>query len=611
MNSNEAELKAILDELAELPKGNITYRVIRGKKRMYLQWYEDRKKQSRYIKASEEAQTLLMVRKREGLQTRLKELVEGAEDYVGAGASASVFREPEAVYGTGNYRTNVIVGGQLTGLCKAVDGYEARGCFGALKTYLDMDADGRVCLVYGLRRTGKTTLIMQAIALLPMDKTAYIKIMPTDTMDDLNADLRSLEKRGVKYVFIDEITLMSDFIDSASLLSDVYSMVGMKLVLSGTDSLGFALSLGDELYDRAYMVHTTFIPFREYSRLLQIHDVDEYIRYGGTLKAAEIETGDESLRDEGLSFSSEEASRKYIDTAISRNIQHSLLHYKDGGQFRHLQELYEAGELTGAINRIIEDMNHRFLMSVLTRDFVSHDLGSARQLSRKKAAMTGTKDILGDIDVATITKRLKDILEIRNKEEMAIGITPDHIREIREYLFMLDLIVDCPSYSIDSSSGIEHIIFSQPGMRYCQAQALTNLLMKDEAFSKFSAKERKKACDWILEEVRGRMLEEIVLLETNKVLPRGKKAFKLQFPVGEYDMVIWDEKELTCDLYEIKHSTEITGEQYRYLVDADMCAKTEFQYGDIVSRNVIYRGESTEVEGIRYINVVEYLEGLR
>ena len=44
----------------------------------------------------------------------------------------------------------------------------------------------------------------------------------------------------------------------------------------------------DELYDRAYMVHTTFIPFREHGRLLKTDDVDEYIRYGGTLRMGEL-----------------------------------------------------------------------------------------------------------------------------------------------------------------------------------------------------------------------------------------------------------------------------------------------------------------------------------
>ena len=39
--------------------------------------------------------------------------------------------------------------------------------------------------------------------------------------------------------FIDEVTLMPDFIDSAALFSDIYAAQGMKIVLSGTDSLGF------------------------------------------------------------------------------------------------------------------------------------------------------------------------------------------------------------------------------------------------------------------------------------------------------------------------------------------------------------------------------------
>ena len=33
----------------------------------------------------------------------------------------------------------------------------------------------------------------------------------------------------------------------------------MKIVLSGTDSLGFWLAMDEELYDRAKAIHTTFI----------------------------------------------------------------------------------------------------------------------------------------------------------------------------------------------------------------------------------------------------------------------------------------------------------------------------------------------------------------
>ncbi len=113
----------------------------------------------------------------------------------------------------------------------------------------------------------------------------YIKASTENTIEELNADLKLANKLKYKYVLIDEITLIEKFIDNAALLSDVYAVQGMKIVLSGTDSLGFWFAQNEELYDRAVTIHTTFVPFREYSRLLKIDDIDKYIRYGGTLNS--------------------------------------------------------------------------------------------------------------------------------------------------------------------------------------------------------------------------------------------------------------------------------------------------------------------------------------
>ena len=57
----------------------------------------------------------------------------------------------------------------------------------------------------------------------------------------------------------------------------------MKIVLSGTDSLGFVFSEDEQLYDRCIFLHTTFIPYREFEKVLGIHDIDEYMRFGGTM----------------------------------------------------------------------------------------------------------------------------------------------------------------------------------------------------------------------------------------------------------------------------------------------------------------------------------------
>ena len=110
--------------------------------------------------------------------------------------------------------------------------------------------------------------------------------------------------------------------------------------------------------------------------------------------------------NEGSPFAFSSSAGEYVDTAIARNIQHSLRNYQDGSHFRLLLELYEKNELTSAINRVVEDMNHRFTLEVLTRDFRSNDLSlSARNLRRDRDNPT---TILDDVDVADSVKfRLK------------------------------------------------------------------------------------------------------------------------------------------------------------------------------------------------------------
>ena len=47
--------------------------------------------------------------------------------------------------------------------------------------------------------------------------------------------------------------------------------------------------------------------------------------------------------------------------------------------------------------------------------------------------------------------------------------------------------MDCPIETTQpGSEPLEHILFTQPGMRYCQAQALVHSLMRDELFQTLS-----------------------------------------------------------------------------------------------------------------------------
>ena len=511
---------------------------------------------------------------------------------------------------TTEFHTNVVTGAGLQALANSVAKYGKRDCFSALQKFMNGSYDGKICILYGLRRTGKTTLLFQMLSELPIEKTAYIKVQTIDDMSRLTKDLKALFELGYRYVFIDEITLLSDFIDTAAVLSDVFSMMGMKIVVSGTDSLGFAMANRDELYDRSVTIHTSFIPFREYARLLNICSVDSYIEYGGTLKMENMSFDDPDAAFDEVAFRDDESTRKYIDTAISRNIQHTLKNDHYGEYFNQLRELYEKGELTNVINRIVQHMNHRFVLRVVEDEFKSHDFGSAKELLLHDLPAERAT-VLYDVNEKQILERLKAIIEVKEKSETTVPITQEHIDKVKKYLLMLDLIVNCPE-RYESGKQAEHIVFSQPGMRYAIAKALVYSLMQDAYFASISEADKAYITGKILDDVKGRMLEDIVLLEVRKTAPSTMEAFKFKFDAGgEFDMVIYDKAGQNCRIYEIKHSTEVNEKQTLHLRDAEKCQIVENRFGPISGKFVLYRGKDTFAEGVQYLNVENFLCGLK
>ena len=511
---------------------------------------------------------------------------------------------------TTEFHTNVVTGTGLQALANSVAKYGKRDCFSTLQKFVAGSYDGKICILYGLRRTGKTTLLFQMLSELPIEKTAYIKVQTTDDMSRLTKDLKALYELGYRYAFIDEITLLSDFIDTAAVLSDVFSMMGMKIVVSGTDSLGFAMANRDELYDRSVTIHTSFIPFREYARFLNICSVDSYIEYGGTLKMENMSFDDPDAAFDEVAFRDDESTRKYIDTAISRNIQHTLKNDHYGEYFNQLRELYEKGELTNVINRIVQHMNHRFVLRVVEDEFKSHDFGSAKELLLHDLPAERAT-VLYDVDEKQILERLKAIIEVKEKSETTVPITQEHIDKVKKYLLMLDLIVNCPE-RYESGKQAEHIVFSQPGMRYAIAKALVYSLMQDAYFASISEADKAYITGKILDDVKGRMLEDIVLLEVRKTAPSTMEAFKFKFDAGgEFDMVIYDKTSKNCRIYEIKHSTEANEKQTLHLRDAEKCQIVEKRFGPISGKFVLYRGKDTFAEGVQYLNVENFLCGLK
>ncbi len=588
MQARAAELERLI---ADLPAGSITKKTVNGKEYFYHRWTEDKKRREKYIPADELEDFRAQIEQRKALERELKAL----KKQLPKGKSVD----------TSAFTTNVRTGEALHSFASPVRAYRKRECFRQLHDYIYGGQQDKVFILYGLRRTGKTTMIRQIFAEMSeaeLAKVAFIQITARDTLADVNRDLKLLEAQGFRYVFLDEVTLMEDFIEGAALFSDVFAACGMKTVLSGADSMGFLFAEDEQLYGRCILLHTTFIPYREFESVLGIHGIDEYIRYGGTMSLGGIHYNETST------FASRESADEYVDTAIARNIQHSLRCYQYEGHFRHLWDLYDKNELTSAINRVVEDINHRFTLEVLSQDWKSHDLGiSASNLRRDRENPT---DILDCIDLAAVTDSLRKLLEIRNKAEQTVKLDDVHAAEIKEYLDLLNLtreidVLHLPDVGTKSS----RTAIAQPGLRYAQADALIRSLLLDETFSALSLAERTAVQQRILTDIKGRMLKDIVLLETKLATPK-KQVFVLQFPVGEFDMVVFDPNAGSCRIFEIKHSEEAAPQQYRHLIDAEKCAQTEHRYGPITGRFVLYRGKDQVVEGIQYQNVEEYLKTL-
>ncbi len=593
----DTDIAEIERQILALPKGTIVRKRIKGYTYPYLQWRDaSGKVVSRYLSPDELEETQRLVDERKTLEARLARLLQAARN------------ENMLI-------TQVSTSTELLSLCEYPLTLRRRWLVDDILSYLATNGP-RVCVLYGLRRTGKTIMMRQVAGEYERERPgscAYLLLTSDDTMDDVVHDLRLLEQRGVSYVFLDEVTAVSDFTDGSAVLADLFASKGMRIILAGTDSLGFWLAEGGPLYDRAVTLHTTRIPFAEFSELLGVDDVDEYICHGGTLLRGDI------ARDD-FPFADWTRASRYVDTAIAFNIQNSLAHYRDGYEMRNLAQLYDAGTLTSAINRVIQSMNHQFTLDAVRRTFRLADLGDTRSQLRTRDGGIYAHALDGhNIDTEAITEgvmRAMDILEAQ--EANAQALTDAHLHEISLFLQRLDVLVEIRDESLDGPP-VSRFAIALPGIRYAFATELVAQLEKDPYFSSLPRREQTFVRNAILDNVRGRILEDVIMTETSACLPPDKSAFKLgglvptqdgRWRQVEYDVAIYDERDDECSLIEVKHSTRMAAGQLRHLADDLAIHEVERKYGRVVSRTVVYRGAAGSLEGVSYVNAADYLRGI-
>ena len=166
-------------QIADLPIGYISKKMINGKLQYYHQWTENGKKRSQYLRNGEIEPLRTQVEQRKALQAQLKELRSGM---------------PKVRQSKLDFETNVIVGTGLEAMSQGVKHWSLRD-FDQMEGYLYGKEYDRVCLAFGLSRTGNATMIRQAIGRMTkenLSRTAYINARKGDNMAMMNRDLKKL-----------------------------------------------------------------------------------------------------------------------------------------------------------------------------------------------------------------------------------------------------------------------------------------------------------------------------------------------------------------------------------------------------------------------------------
>lgn len=116
------------------------------------------------------------------------------------------FAESRAEYLINQFNADVRIGQALRPFGENVLKWKKRERFSKLHDYIYSLGNGRVFILYGLRRTGKTTLICLLIGEMKsadLARTTFVRVYAKNTLVQLNADLKKLEAMGCKFVFID------------------------------------------------------------------------------------------------------------------------------------------------------------------------------------------------------------------------------------------------------------------------------------------------------------------------------------------------------------------------------------------------------------------------
>ena len=513
-----------------------------------------------------------------------------------------------------NCISELYIGKKLSEEVNKIKGLKERYSISTLKKYIDNPVkDDEVCALYGLRRTGKSYMMLQSIKYLldKGEKVAYFLLNDKVDIKNLKRSVEKLIEAEYKYIYFDEITSVTDLLHNAITFTDGYAGRGIHIILSGTDSYILRL-FESEALGRVIRINTTFISYKEYCHLKgsQVNYIKDYLYNGGIFEIDKCYISSHGDKDRKNKFKDKE---DYVKNAITDNIRHSILAATSKNIDSTLFNLAKNEEkFNTAVEKTVALENRKFLLSVITSE---KEIGSFVSIIRNFDT---------DIDEDYLIKQFNEKLSINN---FINDYTEEEVSKLKNYLIRLNVLTEYASY--EGKNEETCYLYTQPGLRYRQLQTMLDLLKEDSSFLNINTKMKNDIIEHISDRVEGPLIEHNIICHLLYKYKDNPNIQITQYHLtegGEFDLVLGDKKASNLMIFEIKRgdNNSIKKKWYRWLLnESNICDKIidDLKYLKVIDKYLLFNGttdlnklikdDNDEDVNIKHLNMEEFLLNIK
>lgn len=335
---------------------------------------------------------------------------------------------------------NVYTGSSLrTYIRSSIDkSWKCRDIVDSIVNYFDNPYKGMMFGLTGLRGTGKTVSLLQALVKMNKLSESMYVTLSTDSDIDCTGLCSYLEPQlaGIKYLVIDAATRIKNLIKNGDTLFEELKRFGIAVVLSGTDTLALAISSGDGLFHRIVEHNITFISLAEYERILcnesdKTRVVVSYIKSGGLMAPDNVKDFD--------------TFKVYVNTAIVDNILNTVSKNKGISDFNLVSKmpdtklrsivfgiLYSIGYKAWRIDKALEEISDFDGESA-----VCEGVGGSVRFKNNFSRVINALSLSSLINKAEIVKMVCRTLGVSE----VVTVAQSELNEVLDYLEKLGIIV--------------------------------------------------------------------------------------------------------------------------------------------------------------------------